>query len=89
MGVEVLMQSAKPQDLQLVSVKLPTELVKIMRNIRKTTGRTNTEVYTELLKEGVIKFREAAGLTKTGKKRGRPAKNGKPAKKKKTKKAKK
>lgn len=76
MGVESLMQTEKLDDLRLVSIKLPKELVETMRNIRKTTGRTNTEVYSELLKEGVVKFNEVSGLTRTGKRRGRPAKNG-------------
>lgn len=77
MGVESLVQSENLSNLQLVTVKLPKDLVETMRDIRKTTGRTNTEVYSELLKEGVVKFNEVSGLTKTGKKRGRPSKNGK------------
>lgn len=77
MGIESLIQTEPTDDLQLVSIKLPKGLVETMRNIRKSTGRTNTEVYSELLKEGVVKFNEVSGLTKTGKRRGRPSKNGK------------
>lgn len=77
MGIESLMQTEPTNDLQMVSIKLPRGLVETMRNIRKATGRTNTEVYSELLKEGVVKFNEVSGLTKTGRRRGRPSKNGK------------
>jgi hypothetical protein len=77
MGVESLIQTETTDDLQLVSIKLPRDLVETMRGIRKSTGRTNTEVYSELLKEGVGKFREVSGLTKSGKRRGRPSGNGK------------
>lgn len=77
MGVETLLENSEVKPLQLVTVKLPSDLVDTMRGIRKTTGRTNTEVYSELLQEGVTRFHEAAGLTKSGKKRGRPSKNGK------------
>lgn len=82
MGVESLMHIERQDDLQLVAIKLPKGLVETMRNIRKTTGRTNTEVYSELLKEGVVKFNEVSGLTKSGRKRGRPSKNGRKKEKK-------
>jgi hypothetical protein len=76
MGVESLVQNYSSDDLQIVTIKLPKGLVETMQGIRKATRRTNTEIYSELLKEGVSRFNRVFESVKTGKKRGRPKKNG-------------
>lgn len=85
MGVQELLAKEKPQSQKVVAVKLPVAMVEELRNIREAVGKSNSEVYTALLSEGIKALRVATGLTKNGRKRGRPrkAKSASPAKKKK------
>lgn len=72
MGVAELLTTEKSEDLKIVSVKLGSELVDACRSIRIETGKTNTEVYTALLSEGLSSYKSATGKTRNGKRRGRP-----------------
>lgn len=84
-GIESLIENKPAESEKMVAVKLPSSVVRQMQAIRKETGKTNSEVYTALLQEGLDKYQ--AAKSKNGKRRGRPAKAAKtPAKGKSTKK---
>lgn len=71
MGVKELLTEDKAE-LKIVSVKLPEGIVAACRAVRQETGKTNTEVYSALLVEGLEKYKSATGRTRGGKRRGRP-----------------
>jgi hypothetical protein len=74
MGIEALVSTKKPTNEKMVAVKLPADVVRQIQTIRKSTGKTNTEVYSALLSEGLTAYNTAVGKTKNGKRRGRPPK---------------
>ena len=74
MSIEALVSTKKLANEKMVAVKLPAEVVKQIQVIRKATGKTNTEVYSALIGEGLTAYNTVIGKTKNGKRRGRPPK---------------
>lgn len=70
MGIEALISKEKPQNQKLVAVKLKPFLVSQIQAIRKKTGKTNAEIYSALLSEGLSAYNTAVN----GNRRGRPSK---------------
>ena len=61
MGIASLIYQEKPVSDKMVAVKLPTAIVKKIQSIRKSTGKTNSEVYSALLSEGLDAYDKAMG----------------------------
>ena len=59
MGIENLLAKEKPQDGKLVAVKLSPSLISQIQAIRKSTKKTNAEVYSALLSEGLAAYKTA------------------------------
>lgn len=67
--------STEPTDSgKMVSVKLPEDLVSNIQAIRQESKKTNTQVYSALLSEGIKAYHLATGRTVNGNKRGRKKK---------------
>ena len=56
MRIEALFKNMAKTNEKMVAVSLPVDVINKMQTIRKETGKTNGEVYTAFLRDGLDKY---------------------------------
>jgi hypothetical protein len=68
MNIESLVKSEPLTHGVMVAVRLPVDIVRKMQAVRKETKKSNTEVYTAFLRDGLEKYLVLSGKVDSQKK---------------------